>query len=215
MPLKATKWVTDLLWRDASSGCGWAFIQILSQVNKDNKNELPYFPDYIVKPGKDPSCPSSYRPIDLTAVLMERMVTNRLVSLVQFISLKVQVSMWAIKIGLELVRSTIDSVAVLDQDIKKAIINKEGVIAVLLDIKKAYDSMWKDGLLLKLHDAVVKGRMFYWIKDFLNNRSIQVKIRGDLAALNILLYDCQVEKELNHLRSLVYGWIQDSHGKET
>lgn len=66
---------------------------------------------------------------------MERMVTNRLVSLVQFISLKVQVSMWAIKIGLELVRSTIDSVAVLDQDIKKkAIINKEGVIAVFLDI---------------------------------------------------------------------------------
>lgn len=51
---------------------------------------------------------------------MERMVTNRLVSLVQFISLKVQVSMWAIKIGLELVRSTIDSAAVLDQDIKKS-----------------------------------------------------------------------------------------------
>lgn len=54
--------------------------------------------------------------------------------------------------------------------------------------------MWKDGLLIKLHDAVVKGGMFYWIKDFLNNRSIQVKIMGDLAALNILLYDCQVER---------------------
>lgn len=93
-----------------------------------------------------------------------------------------------------MVRSTIDSVTVLDQDIKKAIINKEGVIAVFLDIKKPYDSMWKDGLLIKLHDAVVKGRMFYWIKDFLNNRSIQVKIRGDLAALNILLYVCQVER---------------------
>lgn len=65
---------------------------------------------------------------------------------------------------------------------------------MFLDIKKAYDSMWKDGLLIKLHDAVVKGRMFYWIKDFLNNRSIQVKIMGDLAALNILLYDCQVER---------------------
>lgn len=65
---------------------------------------------------------------------------------------------------------------------------------MFLDIKKAYDSMWKDGLLIKLHDAVINCRMFYWIKDFLNNRSIQVKIMGDLAALNILLYDCQVER---------------------
>ena len=38
----------------------------------------------------------------------------------------------------------------------------------------------EEGLLIKLHDAGVKG-MFYWIKDFFNNRSIQVKIGGDLS----------------------------------
>lgn len=32
-----------------------------------------------------------------------------------------------------------DSIAVLDQDVKKAMINKEGVIAVFSDIEKAYD----------------------------------------------------------------------------
>lgn len=71
-----------------------------------------------------------------------------------------------------------DSVAVLDQDIKKAIINKEAVIYVFLDIEKAYDSMWREGVLMKLHDAGVHGRMFYWIKDFLNHRTIQVRIEG-------------------------------------
>lgn len=37
---------------------------------------------------------------------------------------------------------------------KKAIINREAVIAVFLDIEKAYDSMWKEGLLIKLNDAI-------------------------------------------------------------
>lgn len=41
--------------------------------------------------------------------------------------------------------------------------------------------MWKDGLLIKLHDAGIRGRMFYWIKDFLNNRSIQVRVWGELS----------------------------------
>ena len=58
---------------------------------------------------------------------------------------------------------------------------------MFLDIEKAYDSMWKEGLLIKLHDAGVKGRIFYWIKDFLNNGSIQVKIGGDLSeTVNII-----------------------------
>ena len=43
------------------------------------------------------------------------------------------------------------------------------------------DSMWKDGVLNKLHRAGIRGRMFYWIKDFLNNRSIQVRVGGELS----------------------------------
>lgn len=34
------------------------------------------------------------------------------------------------------------------------------------------------GLLIKLFDAGICGRMLYWIKDFLNNRTIHVKIEG-------------------------------------
>lgn len=74
-----------------------------------------------------------------------------------------------------------DSVAVLDQDIKRATINKEVVVAVFIDIEKAYDSMWREGLLIKLYNAGVSGRMFSWIKDFLSNRVIQVRIEGELS----------------------------------
>ena len=133
----------------------------------------------ILKPGKDPSAPSSYRPIALTAVLgkvMERMVTNRLVYVLETNNYFVNYQN-----GFRIGRNTLDSIAVLDQDIRKAIINKESVIGVFLDIEKAYDSMWKDGVLIKLHDAGIRGRMFYWIKDFLNNRSIQVRVGGELS----------------------------------
>lgn len=51
----------------------------------------------VLKPGKDPSCPSSYRPIALTAVLckvMERMVTNRLVYLLETKGFFCELSEW-------------------------------------------------------------------------------------------------------------------------
>ena len=71
-----------------------------------------------------------------------------------------------------------ESVALLDHDIKRAFNNKEVVIGVFLDIEKAYDSLWKEGLLVKIHDLGVKGRMFNWISDFLKERTIQVRVGG-------------------------------------
>ena len=50
-------------------------------------------------------------------------------------------------------RSTMDAVLSLDMDIKKAIANKEAVVAVFLDIEKAYDMLWREGLLITLYDG--------------------------------------------------------------
>lgn len=64
-------------------------------------------------------------------------------------------------------RSTMDAVLDLDNDIKKAIANKEAVVAVFL--KKPL--LWKEGLLITLHDAGIRGRTFNWIKNFLCDHS--------------------------------------------
>ena len=119
----------------------------------------------IVKPGERTDNPSSYRPIALTSVLckiMERMITDRLVD-------KLEKSGYFVEYqsGFRQGRSTMDAVLDLDIDIKKAIANKEAVVAVFLDIEKAYyDMLWKEGLLIALYDAGIRGTMFNGIKSF-------------------------------------------------
>lgn len=44
--------------------------------------------------------------------------------------------------GFRLGRCAMDSVLALDCDIKKVLANKEGEVAVFLDIEKAYDMLW-------------------------------------------------------------------------
>lgn len=97
----------------------------------------------ILKPGKEAEIPGSYRPIALTVILcsyickiMERMVTDRLVHRLEkkgFFS--------TYQNGFRLGLGTMDSTLVLDDDIKKALVNKEVVVGVFFDIEKAYDML--------------------------------------------------------------------------
>ena len=76
----------------------------------------------VPKPGKDPSDPSSYRPIALTSHLckiMERMVTERLT---YFLESKALLSLC--QSGFRKGRNTMDSVLCLESDIRKAQTNK-------------------------------------------------------------------------------------------
>ena len=64
----------------------------------------------------------------------------------------------------------------LHDTIQKALANKQSVMAVFLDLEKAYDMVFRDGVLLKLCRLGIKGVMLSWIKAFLANRSFQVKV---------------------------------------
>ncbi len=134
----------------------------------------------IRKPGKDPSKPTSYRPIALTSnvcKIMERMITERL-----SYTLEKSRKLANYQSGFRKGRSTMDSVIRLENEIRKAQANKESVITVFFDIEKAYDMMWKEGLLIKLHLMDVSGRVFNWIKNFLFGRKIEVRIGSDISS---------------------------------
>lgn len=74
------------------------------------------------------------------------------------------------------VRTTMDPVICLENEIRKAQVNKEYVLETFFDIEKAYDMLWKEGLLIKLNRMEIGGKMFNWIRDFLRERTIEVRI---------------------------------------
>ncbi len=73
-------------------------------------------------------------------------------------------------------RSTIDSLICLENDIRKALVNKEVVVGVCFDVEKAYDMMWREGLLIKLDKFGINGRLYNWIIHFLMDRTIQIRV---------------------------------------
>ena len=86
----------------------------------------------LLKPGKDATNPSNYRPIALTSHLgktMERMVVRRLEYYMESNGL---VSPY--QSGFRKSRNTMDSIVCLESEIRKAQTNKEFVIAVFFDI---------------------------------------------------------------------------------
>nr|KAG5695645.1 hypothetical protein BaRGS_029135 [Batillaria attramentaria] len=72
-------------------------------------------------------------------------------------------------------RSTEDQLVYLAQSIENAFQEKKKVVATFIDLSKAFDKVWKDGLLLKLLTAGIAGRMFNWIKSFLCHRTARVQ----------------------------------------
>ncbi|KAJ4434075.1 hypothetical protein ANN_16394 [Periplaneta americana] len=75
-------------------------------------------------------------------------------------------------------RSTDQQVVIFTQHIKDNM--DKGLITTVMyvDFKKAYDSIWKTNLLLKLSKSGVRGKMLQWIRNFLDQRYCQVRF-GD------------------------------------
>uniref|UniRef100_A0A8C2HUK7 Uncharacterized protein n=1 Tax=Cyprinus carpio TaxID=7962 RepID=A0A8C2HUK7_CYPCA len=128
----------------------------------------------IRKPGKDCTNPENYRPIALTSnvcKIMEKMINERLM---YYVENNKYLSKY--QSGFRRGRNTMDPAVCLEHDIRKAQINRESVVAVFFDIEKAYDMMWREGLLIKLGKLGIKGQMYRWIKEFLLGRAIKVRI---------------------------------------
>lgn len=133
----------------------------------------------ILKPGKDPTSVASYRPIALTSTLckvMERIIVNRLnwFCEVHNIFNKYQS-------GFRKNKCTLDHILRLHEDVNKSLANKGKALAVFLDIEKAYDMVWREGLLYKLKSYGLDGQMFNWIRDFLSARTMKVRIGNTLS----------------------------------
>lgn len=145
--------------------------------------QLSYFPAVwklakiiaLPKPGKDPKLLNSYRPISLLSSLskvVERVVLNRLNKFIRTNDILIPE-----QFGFRKGHSTIKQLA----RVKRFIINnfscKKHTGMLLLDIEKAFDTVWHTGLLFKLIKHKFPKYLVLFIKSYISNRTFKVTVR--------------------------------------
>ena len=132
---------------------------------------------FLRKPGKDSySKPGSYRPICLTSYigkLLESIMANRIEILMIALN-KIDPDQEGFSKG----RNTIRYLNRLDLGIKVDQENHLTVLCLFVDFEKAFDSVWKKGLIMKLHNIGVRGNILHLINNFLTTRKVKLNING-------------------------------------
>ena len=127
----------------------------------------------ILKPGKNPSDPNSYRPIALSSTLAkicEHLLKNRLEWIVESRNILAP-SQFGFRKGL----STIDSLSILTTDIRLSFAKGEYLVAVFLDIASAYDNVLLPLLRQKMQQLSIPARLTHFICNLLTSRTVSVR----------------------------------------
>ena len=133
----------------------------------------------LLKPDKLPSLTTSYRPISLISSIMklfERVIEQRLRSHLEHIGF-----INKHQSGFRKAKSTDDHLFRLSQSIMESFSRGEHVVAAFLDVEKAFDNVWHNGLRFKIYQLDLPTKMTRWLSDFLVGRLIQVNVNNFLS----------------------------------
>lgn len=129
----------------------------------------------IPKAGKKPEEVESYRPISLLPIiskLFERLYLKRLM---QHVTLEEIIPKH--QFGFREKHSTIQQVHRLVDKIERALEDKKVVSAVFLDVAKAFDKVWHQGLLAKLRNVLPLNHC-QLLENYLKDRKFRVRVDG-------------------------------------
>ena len=119
----------------------------------------------LLKPDKPPSLTTSYRPINRISSIMKlfkKVIEQRLRSHLEqtgFINKH--------QLGFRRARSTDDYLFRPSQSTMESFNRGEHVVAVFLDVEKAFDNVWYSGLRYKIFMLDLPTKMTLWLSDFL------------------------------------------------
>ena len=124
-----------------------------------------------------PAAPSHYRPISLLSCvgkLLEKILASRLSH-----HLEQHHRLSSAQTGFRRHQSTETQLTALVESIHNTWRHKQEVLFVSLDVRKAFDTVWREGLLYKLYRQFnVTGRLWHLLHSFLTNRHGFVVVDG-------------------------------------
>ena len=133
----------------------------------------------IPKPKKDHSRPENFRPISLLSTLskvLERVVLSRLNKWIEDNQL-----LSDLQSGFRRGRQTKDQLLRLINDGLAAFNINAELGALFIDIEKAFDKVWHQGLLFKLSNARIPPYLGFWIANYLKDRTFKVRLSSALS----------------------------------
>ncbi|PJE77813.1 hypothetical protein CI610_03257 [invertebrate metagenome] len=132
----------------------------------------------------DPSVLGNYRPISLLSIIgkmMERCIYKYVYNYLTDKSL-----LSSCQSGFRSGDSTINQLVSISNDIFSALDNGKEIRMVFCDISKAFDRVWHRGLLSKLQNFGITGKLFDWFSSYLRNRCQHVVINGKQSNLTYI-----------------------------
>lgn len=133
----------------------------------------------ILKAGKPPTDAHSYRPISLLNAIgkiLEKIVQKRLIDFIEEKNL-----LPAYQFGFRKGHSTVHQTLRIKNFIQSNKRHKKSTGMILLDVEKAFDSIWHDGLIYKLIKMKFPSYLTKMINAFIRGRKFAVHVNGAIS----------------------------------
>ena len=78
----------------------------------------------------------------------------------------------------------------LPREVQNAFANQRQVIGVFFELEKAYDTTWRGGILKQLASWGIGGNMFCFVKNFLSDRYLKVRVGSEFSSPNCKKKGC-------------------------
>ena len=165
----------------------------------------------LLKGDKLPPLTTSYRLISLMSSIMklfEQVIEQRLRSVyledIGFIN--------KYQSGFRQNKFSDDHLFRLSQSVMESFNRVEHVVAAFLDVEKAFDNVWHNGLRYKIFMLDLPTKMTRWLYDFLVGRIIQVSVNGFLSDKISPLAGVRQGSVLNPKLEILVRWWHCSMG---
>jgi exonuclease III len=159
----------------------------------------------LLKPKKNKHQPSSYRPISLLSCLgklLEKIVKQRLTLEIERRGILPQH-----QAGFRSKKSTIYNIVRLERYVtsqRHRAGRRRHSAVVFFDIKAAFDSVWHDGLIYKLHDLHLPRYIINYMVSFLHKRTAAIELDSDLSRPFVLKSGTPQGSPLSPLLYILY-----------